>query len=272
MLADANGSLREEGGRDADTPRILDLSRGNSSGTREGQGNACVALVCKLLLLLLRDVAILGLDLARQARADSTQLGVKGDGSAGNIVRLRSAQAASSAGGGASFGRSSVVSGMSSLELGGPFLPFAFRDHETVVDGFEEGSLELAEILDGQARDLGPGAVRIGAILNKLGSDHDGGEEHASRASNQAKLFLGHADQRRGGRGFDLNLDASSTSRLSESVLLGLLGSIAKANAVEESCLQSRARSATTAECLANKDLERQSALALGKVTLVRRS
>lgn len=251
----------------------LDLGRGNND-SRAGEGQSNVG-VCRDLLGIV-EMTILGLHLARQTRADSTQLGVKGDSSASDVVRLRAAQAAAPPNDAVgshldSSNSSGTLSSVSTFQLGSPQFPLALRDHETVVDGLEESTLHLAEILDGQTRDLGPGAVRVSAILHKLGSDHDRGEEHASGAADEAELFLGHTEQGRGGLSLELDLDAGSTSRLLERHLLGLLGSLAESDAVEQSSLQGGARGATATKSLADKHLERKSALALGEITGSRR-
>lgn len=177
-------------------------------------------------------MTIFGLHLARQAWAGSAQLGVESKFSTGDVVRLRAAEAAASASNAVvatSFGDGSVAL----RKLGSPLVPFDIRYHETVVDCLEKSSLELAEIFGRKTRDLGPSSVRVGAVLDKLGSDHDGSEEHASGAASEAELFLIHAVQRRARLSFDFDLNAGGASGLSERHLSRSLAGFTETNAIE---------------------------------------
>jgi hypothetical protein len=68
-------------------------------------------------------------------------------------------------------------------EDGDPLLEDGLGDEETVINQLEEGDFVEVDLGDGETGDLGPGLVRVGAILLEFGGEDQGGEEHASTAS-----------------------------------------------------------------------------------------
>ncbi len=61
----------------------------------------------------------------------------------------------------------------------GPALKDALGDVQAPVDGLEEGHLVGVDLVRAQSRDLAPGAGRVVAILQVLGGQDQGGQEHA---------------------------------------------------------------------------------------------
>jgi len=60
------------------------------------------------------------------------------------------------------------------------------RDKERIVNELQKDELVGIDLLDGQARDLGPGLVGVIAVLEIFGSNHQGSQESSSTAVNDS--------------------------------------------------------------------------------------
>lgn len=81
-----------------------------------------------------------------------------------------------------------LASGLASMgyQKAGPAHKGLIGDKKRVVDQLEKDELVGVDLFDRQARDLGPGLVRVVAVLEILGGHHQGSEKGSSATINDA--------------------------------------------------------------------------------------